>query len=148
MPSHRQRNAPLERVNSGRQRRLPDNPHQHLWLSLAVYVAFPALRATVAVVQVLVRDLHLLCADEALSSIAPVSARRWRDGIRCVGGFTRVRPFIQYGTGLLRVARPDQAWQQGVFDLLVVRVAQPRLSCTVQQSSSSSRFTSIRRLRA
>jgi hypothetical protein len=92
MPSHRQRNAPLERVNGGRQRRLPDNPHQHLWLFLAVYVAFPALRATVAVVQVLVRDLHLLCADEAPSSIAPVSARRWRDGIRCVAVLRQSAP--------------------------------------------------------
>jgi uncharacterized protein len=32
---------PLQRVNSRRQRRLPDNPHQHLQLSLALDVAFP-----------------------------------------------------------------------------------------------------------
>src|SRR5580700_10434167 len=50
---------PFERENGGRQRRLPHNPYQHFRLFLPVYVASFALRATIPVLQLRVRNRNL-----------------------------------------------------------------------------------------
>src|SRR5215469_10538776 len=112
---------PLQRVDSGRQRRLPNNPHQHFRLFLPVYVAFLALRAAIPVLQLWVRNRNLPRTAKRLCTIAPMSGRGRSVALRLSldGRFHAFR-LSQHGAGLLRAASSTR--------------------------SSSSRLTSTRRL--
>jgi len=72
---------PFQRIDSGRQRRLSNNPHQHFWLLLPIHIALAAIRTTLAMLQVLMRNRDLLRPIERFGSIASVARFLRRVGI-------------------------------------------------------------------
>jgi hypothetical protein len=105
----------FQRVDRGCQRRLSHDPHEHLGLLLPVDVAFPTLRAAIAVFQVLMRNVHLLRSSEGIGSVAPVPGLRFVFGLlRAIfrltlrRGIRRCRTSLgEHVLGLLRAS-----WQQ------------------------------------
>ena len=127
---------PLQRIDSGRQRRLTGDANQYLRFLLPVYVALPALRTSISVGQRLVLDLHSVGAAEGFGTVAAVSW--WR---RCIwvrllssviGG---VFGLSNHGTGFLCAARPRQHRRQGMQrlpQLVVIFIAQRRPTRSIQ----------------
>jgi len=66
---------PFQFVHRRCQRRLTHDPHQHFRFFLFVHIAATAVRATIAGLQIRVRDLHFFGATKRVRSIAAMPGR-------------------------------------------------------------------------
>ena len=119
---------PFQFIHRSCQRRLAHDPHQHFRLFLFVHIAASAVRATIAGLQIRVRDLYLFCATKCVRAIAAVSGRLAFAlfGLRLFSGRRSVL-IPEYCVGLLSIPPAFQSFHQRMqrsLQLLPVRFAQ------------------------